>query len=191
MAEQPKGTVLYGCKMMIVKEIDDETGLPKADGNVVYMETPQQANISLTWIDGQVTELRGGDGLVATVEEDDELTGADITFTDAILSGESLAMLAGGTYANGKYSAPRKPNAKPVWVELYQALYGEGNNHASDITGYRQYTFPNVKGRVPNFNLQDRNFVTPQFTLSAKESEKANLPVFEWDDVAELPAKEG
>lgn len=180
--------ILYGCRLMIIKEIDPETGLEKAAGKTARFETPQQAGITHQWIEGQRAELRGGDRLIATIEEQAELSGVELSFTNAELPGEALAMLAGGTYATGTYSAPRiGEQPKPVIAELYVARYAEGNNDASAIVGYRKWTFWNVTGRVPNYTPQDRNFLTPQFAIRGKENVKADKPIYEWEDVESLP----
>ena len=185
-------SVLYGCKLMVVKELDPDTGLPpEADGKVAMFETPQEAGINHQWITGQRQEVRGGDAVVATVEEDDELTGANITFRDAKMPGEALALLAGGTWdeVNKKYSAPRR-GEKPaaVQIELYVARYAEGHNDQSQVIGYRKWTFYHAKGRVPDYTAQDRNYLVPQFTIKCTENAKADKPVYEWEDVDELPS---
>ena len=54
--------ILYGCRLMIIKEIDPETGLEKAAGKTARFETPQQAGITHQWIEGQRAES-GGDRL--------------------------------------------------------------------------------------------------------------------------------
>jgi hypothetical protein len=41
---------------------------------------------------------------------------------------------------------------------------------------------------VPNYTAQDRNFITPQFTIRAKENVKADKPVYEWEDTTSLPS---
>jgi hypothetical protein len=181
--------ILYGCKLMIVKEIDPSTGLEKTSGKTARFETPQQCGINHQWIEGQRTELRGGDRLLSTVEEPASLIGVELSFSNATLPGEALALLAGGTYQNKKYSAPRLgEEPSPVIVELYVAKYEEGNNDTSGITGYRKWTFWNATGRVPNYTAQDRNFITPQFTIRAKENVKADKPVYEWEDTTSLPS---
>lgn len=179
---------LYGCRMMVLSEIDPETGLKKSEGKVEFFDTPQQAGITHQWIEGQRVEQRGGDRLITTVEERDELTGVEISFNEATLHGDALSMLAGGTYADGKYSAPRVGERVPaVIAELYVSRYAEGNHDIEGMTGYRKWTFWNVTGRVPNYTAQDRNFMVPQFTLRGKENVKAEKPVYEWEDVEELP----
>lgn len=181
--------ILYGCKMMVIKELDPDTGAAKAGGETAMFETPQQVGVNHQWIEGQRAELRGGDKLVATVEDEPEMTGVELSFTNAELPGEALVLLAGGNFAAGKYSAPRIGEVvPPVIVELYVARYAEGNNDASNIEGYRKWTFYYAKGRVPNYTAQDRNFLVPQFTIRCKENTKADKPVYEWEDVTELPS---
>lgn len=158
----------------------------------VNFETPQQANVTPQFSEGQSTELRGGDKLLAVVEDDAKLTGLDITFTDAELPGAALALLAGGSWDNvtNTYEAPKVADAvhAPVKAELYVAKYEESAQDVADVAGYRKWIFPWVKGRVPTWNAQDRNFLVPQYTLRCRENNKAGLPCFRFEDVDSLPA---
>lgn len=183
--------ILYGCRLMVVSELDPATGSPKASGgNVAKFETPQQVGVNHQWIEGQRVELRGGDKLLATIEDQAQLVGVELSFNNAELPGEALALLAGGTYETDKYTAPRLGEVtKPVQVELYVARYTEGTNDAeSSIIGYRKWTFYHAQGRVPNYTVQDRNFLVPQFTIRCKENVKADKSVYDWEDVDTLPA---
>lgn len=183
------GDILYGCRLMVISELDPETGLPKSDGKTAKFKTPQQVGVNHQWIEGQRVELRGGDKLLATVEDQAQLVGVELSFNNAELPGEALALLAGGTFETGKYTAPRLGSiTDPVMVELYVARYAEGNSDAdSSIVGYRKWNFHHAQGRVPNYTAQDRNFLVPQFTIRGKENVKADLSVYDWEDVASLP----
>lgn len=182
------GVVLYGCRLMVVSEMDPTTGEKKDEGKVVVFETPQSANISNQWIDGQRQELRGGDRLVATIEEQDELAGVQVQFTNAEMPGDALALLGGGTYEGTKYTPPRVGEVvPPVIVELFVARYGQGSQSEGSILGYRKWTFYHAKGRVPDYNAQGRNFMTPQFSINCTENQKADEPIYDFEDVANLP----
>lgn len=187
--------ILYGCELMVLYEIDPETGEKyttlkdeeKAKG--IPFRTPQQAGINPQFIEGGRQEIRGGDGLVAAIKEPDNLVSIQLQFTNAELPGDALAMLAGGTYTdspNPKYTAPAVGATVPaVIAELYVARYGEGSQTASSLQGYRVWTFNYVKGRIPSHTAQDRNFLTPQFTIKCSENHLADpaLPIYSWKDI--------
>lgn len=182
--------ILYGCKLMVLKELDPVTGLVKAvSPKTESFKTPQQASITPQWIEGQRQELRGGDGLLCVIEDDPNLVGVELGMTSAELPGEALAMLGGGTFAAGKYTAPKIGTVVPsVQVELYVARYAAGSQSDDNLVGYRKWTFYSAKGRVPTYTAQDRNFLVPQFTIRCKENVTADKAVFDFEDVAALPA---
>lgn len=180
--------VIYGCRLLVVTALDTATGLPGT--STVSIETPQQFGVTPQFSDGQRQELRGGDKLIAVVEDDDELTGMDLTFTDALLNGPAMEIIGGGEWddVTEKYTAPAIGAVKtPFEAKLYVAQYAEASQHQSDVEGYVLFTFPYCKGRIPNFTAQDRNFLVPQFTIKARENATANLRVFKWGKASELP----
>lgn len=181
--------VIYGCRLLVLTELDESTGLPpETSPSIVRIETPQQASITPVFAEGQTQELRGGDKLLAVIEDDPELRGLDITFSDALLNGEAMALIAGGTYEDKKYTAPSIGTARsPFQAELYVAQYEQASVNAGDVAGYIKFTFSYVKGRIPTFSAQDRAFMVPQFTLNCRENSTASKSIFEWEAVTTLP----
>ena len=182
--------VMYGCKLLVISEIDPATGLIKAaTPKVARIETPQQMGVAPQFSEGQRQELRGGDKLLAVVEDDPELIGIDLTFVDAELNGEAMALIGGGTYTADTYTPPVIGAVKtPFVVAAYVAQYAEGSQNQSDIEGYVEFKFNYAKGRIPGFTAQDRNFLVPQYTISCRQNNKASLGIFTWKKIATLPA---
>lgn len=91
---------LYGCRLLVLTELNAD-GTEKAPGTerVVRVEHPQQVGFEPQITEGQKQELRGGDGLVATVEDQDVFTGMNATLQDAILDLDALALIGGGASA--------------------------------------------------------------------------------------------
>ena len=180
-------SILYGCKLMKITQLDEETGLPpELDPVTAIFETPQQANMAAEFSEGQRQELRGGDRLLAVIEDDPNLVGWNLTFVDAQMGGEALTIIAGGEWdeVEEEYLAPMiGEKRKPFKAELYVARYAEGTQDAGDLIGYRKWTLNYVKGRIPDQNAQDRNFLVPQFTLNCKQNNKAGLRIFSFKDV--------
>lgn len=183
--------VVYGCKLLVATVLDEETGLPPGETPVSEtIETPQQFGVSPQFAEGQRQELRGGDKLIAVVEDDPELVGIDLQFNDAMLNGPAMAIFAHGTWESDKFTPPRVGDHKvPFKAELYVANYAEAAQNASDVDGYIHFEFHYCKGRVPNFTAQDRNFLVPQFTINCRENATADLPIFTWEEVESLPAE--
>lgn len=187
----------YGVKLLVLTELNAD-GSEKVGGKVVRITTPQQVSYDPQIIEGSRQELRGGDGVVATVEDDDILVGMNATFQDAILDFEAMAMIGGGTLVGTApdytgYIPPtiaeQKANPRPPFkAEIYTAEYAEGAQDASDIVGYIKVTLWNAKGRIPTFAQQDRTFVVPSYTIKGRENKAQMKPAFTIDKVANLPA---
>ena len=181
--------VLYGIRLVRVVALDPETGkVPELDPGWVSITTPQQASLAYQIQAGQRVEQRGGDKLIAAVEDDDELLGVDITFTDAAMNGEAWAIIDGGTWDDtGSEYIPRAVGAShPGFAcEIYQARYGKGSQHQSDEAGYVLFTFPYCKGSVTSISQQDRQFSAPQFTIKARDTKTDRC--YNWKHAEALP----
>src|SRR5690606_3282316 len=165
------GSILYGTRYLRVVQLDAEGKIP--DNPEWYgVNTPQQANVQPQIVTGQQQELRGGDRLIATITESDEVSGVDISFQDAVLDGKFLSIVAGGTYdeSTKTYTPPAMGEAKPKFAaELYVAEYEEGSSEETDVVGYTVFRFGNCSATIPQFQAQGRAFLAPQFTFRARD----------------------
>ena len=172
---------LYGIKLVRVAALG---GSPSWE----VISTPQQANLTYQLQAGQRVEIRGGDKLYSAVEDDDELLGVDIAFTDAAMNGEAWAIIDGGSWdPTDKEYIPRAIGEENpgFQCEIYQVRYSEGSQHQGSIAGYTKFVFPFCKGAVSSFAQQDRQFTTPQFTIKARDTTAARC--YSWENVATLP----
>jgi len=183
--------VIYGCKLLVVTVLDPVTGLPPTTNPVTaYIDTPQQFGVSPQFSEGQRQELRGGDRLIAVVEDDPQLIGVDLSFNDATLNGPAMAIIGGGEWdeTEQKYTAPAIGGVRPAFkADLYVAQFASASQNYDDLLGYIKFTFNYCKGRIPSFTAQDRSFLVPQFTITCRENNAADLRVFNWSKVATLP----
>lgn len=186
-----EGHILYGTRYMRVRPLLPDGSFSEGgedEPEWIGIETPQQANVTPVVSQGQSQELRGGDRLLAVVQEDDEYVGMDIQFTDAVINGDVLAVIAGGTFQAGVYTPPAMGTRRTHFqVELYVARYAEGSNHDSDIIGFIRFDFPNVSGSLPSFNAQQRGFLVPQLTLRARDNQEEEARFWSFEEVASLP----
>ncbi len=182
--------VLYGIRLVRVALLDPETGtVPELDPGWSAITTPQQASLAYQMQAGQRVELRGGDKLLAAVEDDDELLGVDITFTDAAMNGDAWAIIDGGTWDDtGSEYTPRATGTEhPGFAcEIYQARYTEGSQHQSNEAGFVVFNFPFCKGAASSLSQQDRQFSTPQFTIKARDSKTERC--YNWKHAEALPS---
>ncbi len=183
--------VVYGCRLLVVSVLDPETGLaPETDPVIAYIDTPQQFGVAPQFSEGQRQELRGGDRLLAVVEDDPQLIGVDLSFNDATLNGPAMAIIGGGEWdeADNEYTAPAIGGVRPAFkADLYVAQFASSSQNYDDLLGYIKFSFNYCKGRIPSFTAQDRNFMVPQFTVTCRENNAAGLRVFNWSKVAALP----
>lgn len=181
--------VLYGLRLARLAPLGADGKLPETPEWKV-IDTPQQAQIQPQVITGQQQEIRGGDRLLATIQEDDQYVGVDLTFQDAILSGEVLALIAGGTFENGEYTPPAVGAPRTGFaMELYVAQYEEGSNHESDLIGYAVFEFPNCKGSLASFTAQGQNFLVPSYTIRARDNKAEGKRFMRFREFVEsLPA---
>lgn len=186
---------LYGVRLLVLTELNQD-GSEKVDGKVVRVETPQQVGFDPQISEGQRTELRGGDHLVAAVEEEDTFLGINATFQDAVLGYEAMQLIGGGTlvgtapdytgYIPPTLADQATPRA-PFKAEIYIAEYEEGSQNQSDVAGYKKITLWNCKGRVPSFTAQDRNFLVPSYSIKSRDNNAQSKPSFTIDSVTNLP----
>lgn len=177
--------LLYGLRLVRVAALDADGKVPTTP-EWKTITTAQQFNITPQVQQGQSVELRGGDRLLATIQEKDKTTGMDITLQDAAIDLEVLPILVGGTYVPAN---PGPPAVDEHWIpagideespgfimEMYVARYAEGNQHSSDEVGYSKYVFNNCSATGPQHSHQDRQFASPQFTIKARDNQKETEP---------------
>ncbi len=179
--------VLYGIRLVKVAKITEQ------EPDWVEIETPQQLSWSPQIEAGQRAELRGGGKLVATIEDDDELLGIDLTFDNAAMDGEAWAVIDGGTWSGTKYTPPAL-GAEPTrfMCKVYQAQYAQKAQHQSDEEGFILFSFPSCTGSVASVTQNDRQFTAPQFTIKARGSKDGltAVPCYSWKKLEELEGDE-
>jgi hypothetical protein len=180
---------LYGCRYVRVAALDSDGEVPTTPTWTVS-DTPQQFGCNLVTSNGQTIELRGGDRLLASINESDEYLGFDLTFQDAKLDGEFLVATAGGEYddQSGEYTPPAMGAAKKRFMaEIYMANYEGGIQHEGDLVGYTVLCLWNVTASLPTLAPQQRQFLIPQVTWKARDNVAASKRFFTFKSAAALP----
>lgn len=173
--------LLYGLRLVRVAALDADGGIPVAP---VWktITTAQQFNVQPQVQQGQSVELRGGDKILAIIQEKDRVTGMDITLQDASFDLALLPTLVGGTHVAADVGPPAvdehwipadiNEDLPSFMMEMYVSRYAEGAQHSSDEVGYTKYVFNNCSAVGPTQSHQDRQFSTPQFTIKARDNQK-------------------
>lgn len=185
----------YGVKKLVLTELE-QGGSIKAGGMVVVVDTPQEVSFDPQILEGNKTDLRGGDTFLGSIQEEDRLIGMNATFRDALLSYEAMKLIGGGALQGEApdftgYTAPtlsEQANPRsPFKGEIYCSRYPKGSHLEGSQAGYTKVTLWYAKGRVPSFSLTDRGFVVPSYTIRSTENTGLSKGPFSIEDVAALP----
>lgn len=195
--------LLYGLRFVRVAALDEDGGVPDSP-EWKNITTAQQFNVTPQVQAGQSVEQRGGDGLLAIIQEKDRTTGMDITLQDAAFDLSVLPIIVGGTYqeaVEGDEGPPVVEAKDESWepagiddeppsfiMEMYVSRYAEGTQHTSDEVGYSKYVFPNCSASGPQMSHQDRQFAAPQFTVKARDNQTDGARYVKVYNVAALPS---
>lgn len=181
--------ILYGVKLLILKELDPATQLAKAGGIVCRVETAASADLEPLFSSGNEKVLRTDDKILAIAKTEDLLYGYTLKFKDNVFDVNIIGLVEGGTIRKvGQvivgYDAPMMSEGckiLPFLAEVYVANY-EGDS----IVDYTKVTLNNCKGKTPKLTYLD-DFFAPEFEVSAREASKAGKPVKSIDYIATLP----
>lgn len=192
---QKKSGYLRGVKGAILVPLNPDGSMP-ATPERHPIKTTQNVGVELEVVEGESSELRGGDQLLALVEEEDYVVGANITLTDARFDAKAAVIIGGGqliTVDDGTgnqeivgYVAPtleEQAQRTPFQLEVYVANY----NKSGGVDGWLKYTFPFCKGRSPNIEHQDREWGTPEFEIKARENPATGESVYRKEFIDQLP----
>ena len=109
MAATDPDLTLFGVRQVDLTALLD-TGC--ADGSAVLqvIDNPQIASFTFIYEDGETFTLRGGDGIVARIEEDDTFIGIDMVLTTAQLMPDIDEIMVGGLNVADKWTSPVDSN---------------------------------------------------------------------------------
>lgn len=161
-----------------------------------YITTPQSVAIEMQVEEGESSILRGGDIVVARIEEVDTIVGATITLTDAKFDIEALLHLCGGTLIedtidltdyNIGWDCPtiaEQQTRTPVLLEIYAKNFtASGYSDA-----FVKYTFGWCIGYTPGAEHNDQEWSTNEITIKCSENGTQSLPVYSKEFTDSLPA---
>lgn len=162
--------VLYGVKQINIVNLSAD-GSADASATEYTIDNPQGVTIAAVYDGGERTVLRGGDDIVAIVEEDDKLIGFDLTMTVAELMPEVDETICGGTATPGssKWESPTTSaeDPYPFAMEMWVKNFDESDSNSTQ-DGYIKFTFSFCKGRRGNQDVADKSFVTPSYSIEAR-----------------------
>ena len=180
--------VLYGVHQIDIINLL-ATGADDPSAISYTIDNPQDVGIAAVYEDGARVVLRGGDDIVAVIEEDDKLTGFDVTFKVAELMPEVDATICGGVAGTNKWESPKDATeeAFPFEMTIYIENYTESDSK-STLDGYIKFSFPFCKGRRGSQDHAQQSFGSPSYTVKARKNESGSpvLPAMSYEKVTSI-----
>lgn len=192
MATQTKTGYLYGCRGLVITKLNADGSMPDSPERH-GIKTAQKASVELQYEEGEKSVLRGGDKIVAVIEEEDVVIGASFKFTNAKFDAKATEIIAGGTLlTSGEeitgWEAPKisdQGSRLPFAAEVYVANY----NSRGVLQGYLKISLPFCFGKTSGVEWSDNNWSTPEFEVKARENPATDASCYRKEFVNDLPAE--
>ena len=187
--------ILYGVKLVILKELDPTTQEVKSSGVTCRVETAESIELEPVISEGKEDLCRSDEKILAVVRTPDLLYGYNLTLKDNAFDPEVASLIEGGkikttgaseSATTSGYDNPMMSEGatmKPFLLEAYVANY-EGDS----IKNYVKITFNNCSGKAAKMSLE-KAFYAPEFEVKSREATKASKPIRTIEYVNELPAQ--
>ena len=169
----PTNTILYGVRQIRLLNLL-ATGAADASATTYDITNPQSVGYSFIYIDGEEQVQRGGDDIVALINEDDKFIGVDFNVIFAALMNEVDGVICGGTSTPGssKWESPTTDalEAYPFSMIFWVANYTE-SDRGSVQDGFIKFTCPFCKGKRSTDTNADKTFGKPAYSIEARNNE--------------------
>lgn len=156
--------------------------------------------------EGEESELRVRNTILAQDRLEDILKGYDIKLVDCAVSRELLELVDGGeaTAAAGAaaFAGYESPAAGTVSARtrFTLRLYTEEKDYSGEAVGYFRFSFPNCCGTPAKFSFENGSFTAPEYTVRSRPTTGGcalklecmdRLPVYcaESGDITPTPAQ--
>ncbi|UKM63123.1 hypothetical protein [Weizmannia phage Youna2] len=192
---QKKKGYLRGIRGALITALNPDGSLPDTPEKY-WIDTAQEASVEAQVEEGESSVLRGGDRVLAQVEEEDTITGVEISFTDAKFDAKASTIIAGGTLITDTtdtteiigWEAPMmadQSNRIPFMMEIFVQNY----NGSGMKEGFLKITVPYCTGTMPAMEYSDQEWASEEFTIKGKENSALTppVPVTRKEFVASLP----
>ena len=187
----PTNTILYGVRQIRLLNLL-ATGAADASATTYDITNPQSVGYSFIYIDGEEQVQRGGDDIVALINEDDKFIGVDFNVIFAALMNEIDGVICGGvsTPASSEWASPISDaeEAYPFSMIIWVANYTE-SDRGSVQDGFIMFTCPFCKGKRASDTNADKTFGKPAYSIEARNNESDSediLPAIKYEKVASI-----
>ena len=159
----------------IVNIVRAEVTTLEDEPRVLSFDTVTSAEPEPVVSEGEDSELRVRNTILAQDTLEDILKGYDITLKDCVLSAELLALIDGGSVVeagNGTFAGYRSPAAGSTSsrTRFILRLYTEEKDYSGEAVGYFRFSFPNCVGTPAKFEFENGTFTAPEYTVRSRPS---------------------
>lgn len=138
------------------------------------VKTASEMTIDAAVSEGEETELRKGNRLLALLKTDDLPKGYDLKFKDLVVTPPVFALIDGGTatFDEGgdkfqKYVGP-KVGEVVTRTPFTTDIYTEEKDADGETVGYLKITCKHCKGSPASFSAKDGEFFSPEYTVTSR-----------------------
>lgn len=188
---QVKTGYLRGCRGVLIEELGAD-GKPLESPVVHWVDTAQEASITVEVVEGEQSDLRGGDRLLVRVQEPDVVVGAEVTLRDAKLNLDLLQSMVGGTLVMettdtvGWEAPPVSEQGTPKYFSAH--IYVTNYTAQGSADGYLVLECHFCTARLPDLSFADNEWSCPEFTIRVRENpDKSTVGAYTKRFVATLP----
>lgn len=142
---------------------------------VLHFETVSSASPEPFISEGEESELRIRNTILAQERLEDIIKGYNITLKDCVMSRELLELIDGGqasagtSNAAGSYQSPLA-GQESARTHFTLHLYAVEKDYAGDPVAYFRFSFPNCVGTPAKFSLENGSFTTPEYVVRSRPS---------------------
>lgn len=158
----------------IVNIVRAELITDEAQPRVLHFETVSSATPEPFISEGEESELRIRNTIVAQERLEDIIKGYNVTLKDCVMSKDLLEVIDGGQ-AGANAAGPDSYASPVAGVESARTrfslhLYAAEKDYAGDAVSYFRFSFPNCFGTPAKFSLENGSFTTPEYTVRSRPS---------------------
>lgn len=194
--KQVKRGYLKGVRGLLITPLNKDGSKPE-NPEEYWIDTAQSVGIEAEVIEGESSDLRGGDKVLTRVEEEDVVVGVNLSFTNARFDALATTYIAGGTLiteTDGDDEIPIGWEAPTIEEQgektpFEAKVYVQSFNASGGKEGFLEYEFRYCKGSAPTVEHADQEWGTPEFEISARENPATGKSAYKKEFVDELPAK--
>ncbi len=163
----------------IVNIVRAEVTTLEEEPRVLSFDTVTAAEPEPVVSEGEESELRVRNTILAQDTLEDILKGYDITLKDCVLSAQLLALIDGGSVIDADtdtFAGYRSPaaGATSSRTRFTLRLYTEEKDYSGEAVGYFRFSFPNCVGTPAKFEFENGSFTAPEYLVRSRPASGRN-----------------